>query len=336
MYRIGQIPTRLKMRSNITGCLIFALIIVTLSSCTVPQTVRYSKTADKGRPVHASVKSPVSENETYRNDEQNDNTDKSIKSFEQLLEQAKSEEINTDDSGDQPAKTGEERIPSLREQMATLQGNQDRIGSDVRELKAEISEIKSSVDEIKTAVYGLNNIVRAENAKPAEKPAPKKVEPVKKEHPKAVKSNVLLSNEKAEVVQNNTPAPPAPKATQESVKNDFTLGEQFYNSRDYNNAVTHLTKVIRRDRNSARAGKAHYYLGKINYEKKNYNQAISHLKRALTVRGNDYKDNSQALLAEAYIRSGNNSLAKEAYRSLIADFPTSKYVPKARKMLQQL
>lgn len=335
MYCIKPNPIKRNKCVSITTCLIVAIFTLILTSCSVPQTVRYSKTVAKAPKVKNDKNKDNSklEDELYFSETSKEATEKSIENFEKLLLSSKEAQNNTTDgvTGGEPNKAPQKkRIPTLREQMTALNSEQQTMRNDLANIKSDINDIRSSVNEIKTAVYGINDIVTGKVEKPKNTTKVKKTSiakaktPTKRNHPKMVKTNILLPNEKAE------------KMVKKDVKSDFTLGEEYYNNKNYQKATTYLTKVIRKDRNSAIAGKAHYYLGKMNYEQKSYNQAIAHLKKALTIKGSGYKDDSQALLAEAYIRSGNNPLAKEAYKSLITEYPTSKFVPKARKMLQQL
>jgi len=325
-------------------CLIIASTALLLSSaCTTPKTVRYTKKLKSEDKSSVKVEEKA-DNELYLSNA-NDVESKKIQEFERLLGQAKSRKktdaptpSKTEYEYDQ-IKAGENqtieqkkrRLPTLREQVVEMNKKTGSIEGRIDNIEKDVTDIKRSVNDIKTAIIRYNsdkNVASNYNqTKPKLKPSI--------ETPKKPTVTKLVSQEEKNNVQVDSPKVENNPITV-SNDNDFVNGEKHFNNNEFSKATPFLTKVIRKQRSGNEAGKAHYYLGKINYEQKNYNQAISHLKRALTITGIGYKDNAQALLAESYIRSGNPQMAKQAYQSLIEKYPQSKYVPKARKMLQQL
>lgn len=331
-------------------CLIIASTALLLSSaCTTPKTVRYTKKL-KGEDKTSVKVEDKADDELYLTNA-NDAESKKIQEFERLLGQAKSRkktdvptpskteyeyEYDQIKAGEnQTIEQKKRRLPTLREQVVDMNKKTGSIEGRIDNIEKDVTDIKRSVNDIKTAIIRYNSDKNvASNYNPTKPKLKPKLKP-SIETPKKPTVTKLVSQEE----KNNVPID-SPKVENNQITvsndNDFVNGEKHFNNNEFSKATTFLTMVIRKQRSGNEAGKAHYYLGKINYEQKNYNQAISHLKRALTITGIGYKDNAQALLAESYIRSGNPQMAKQAYQSLIEKYPQSKYVPKARKMLQQL
>ncbi len=334
MYTKRQNPAKSKLETIMTKSLIITIFVALLASCSVPQTVRYTKTTAHPQKKKKEIISKKADDELYLPETKREDTDKSIENFEEMLMKGKRTQT-TDVTSRSNAPVERKRIPTLREQMVTLGNNQVAMRNEMQTMKDDMNDIRKSVNEIKKAVYGINDIVM-HNKKSLPTPKNEKKHITKTNHPNVVKTNILLPNEKSKTPTTGLDIAQQKQEAKKQAKSDFQLGKEYYENRNIKKATTFLTKVIRKNRNSPEAGEAHYLLGKMNYEQKNYNQSISHLKRAMTVKGSGYKDNAQALLAEAYIRSGNNNMAKDAYKTLIANYPQSKYVGKARKMLQQL
>lgn len=320
-----------KTRLNINTCIIITAVALLASSCTPPKTVRYTK-------KHKNIGKQISQNKQSPKNYNTREIDK-LKDFENLLVESKKtnspknvpvetqyEEIKTGDNTQQ-----EERVlPTLREQVAAMKKKHGSINSRFKNMETDIKQLKHTVNDIKMAIIKMNRDKNYTQTQTKTSNLAASTKPINKKQNKST----LLPKEKTKII--STGLNKTINNTSTIVTDDFTLGENNFKKKNYDEALPFLTKVIRKDRNGKNAGKAHYYLGKINYEKKNYNQAVSHLKRSLTIKGTGYKDNAQALLAEAYIRSGSTDLAIAAYKSLINNYPSSKYIPKARKMLQQL
>ena len=162
MYTKRQNPAKSKMGTIMAKCLIITVFVTLLASCSVPQTVRYSKTqarSPKEKKESLAKKAKKIDDELYIPESGKKATDKSIKEFEQLLLKGKNTP-KTDVAQDTEAPVERKRIPTLREQMLTLGDNQVAIRREMETMKSDMNDIRQSVDEIKKAVYGINDIVQ--------------------------------------------------------------------------------------------------------------------------------------------------------------------------------
>jgi len=67
-----------------------------------------------------------------------------------------------------------------------------------------------------------------------------------------------------------------------------------------------------------------------------YDKSIEFMNKVLNSQDSQYLDGARIRKAEANLKSGKIIEAKADYQALIRNHPSSNYVPKARKMLQQL
>jgi TolA-binding protein len=77
-------------------------------------------------------------------------------------------------------------------------------------------------------------------------------------------------------------------------------------------------------------------LGESHYGIKQYAKAIEYFIKVLESPEFSDKENAKVMIAESQIRNGETNSAKQTFKQLIADYPESKFVPRARKMLQKL
>jgi outer membrane protein assembly factor BamD len=78
------------------------------------------------------------------------------------------------------------------------------------------------------------------------------------------------------------------------------------------------------------------YVGRFYYRAEKFPAAIKRLEEALVrFPKNPLHDETYYLLGSAYLRNGNQEKARAAFNRLQSDFPTSKYVDEARKVLER-
>jgi outer membrane protein assembly factor BamD len=78
------------------------------------------------------------------------------------------------------------------------------------------------------------------------------------------------------------------------------------------------------------------YVARFYYRTEKYDAAIKRLEEALvTYPKSPLHDETWYLLGAARLRSGNQEKAKEAFNRLSTDFPGSKYIMEASKLLEK-
>ncbi len=105
---------------------------------------------------------------------------------------------------------------------------------------------------------------------------------------------------------------------------------------NFTKAIFYLKKALEKENTAIAISECNYYLGESHLGLNQYEKAIIHFTIVINGAQSDKKDDAQVKIAEAYVKSGKQQEAKEAFITLINDYPRSSYLPKARKMVQQL
>lgn len=79
-----------------------------------------------------------------------------------------------------------------------------------------------------------------------------------------------------------------------------------------------------------------YWIGEIYYLTKNYTKALEYFQKAVLIQNTPKTDKANIMIAECLSRLGKTKEAKEAYKNFLEKYPYSEFVPRAKKMLQQL
>jgi len=264
------------------------------------------------------------------------------------------------------------KIPTLSQQLKTLSDEQQVMKTTISGMQTDITEIKSTLADIKNAlsnsipkpqdaVKGVNsdnnsvnnpvitksNIILSDEA--IENIPETKTEVKSNEKPKAKplivqKKPVQRNNNYVKYVNNEKPViktspqvfskEETTEPTNENVS--FTSVVQDLSKKDYQDAIRKLNKLITTEKDPEQINNCNFLLGESHFGLKQYEIAISYYKKVIASRLPVKKDNAQIMLAEAQVKSGRIDEARKAYRVFVEKYPTSEFLPKARKMLQQL
>lgn len=333
-------------------------IIIIFSGCAQMSSVggRYSQPITKKKVKQSQNKkeSPkiVQDIEDFGNKIQKSKEPKTIENNEALQQENPTDNqlIDTDKS----EKFAESipranRLPTLREQMMEMNQKQQEMDGKVDELQKDVKDIKQTLAKIQRDMANNNNSSNIANKKAVYR-QPKKVVP-KKPNKKAY---VVLADEQVKPKEKKAQAEPKEEQKQEETEekeetktpnvveqensNDEVVFRQkmnFYKNRDYSNAIKGLKELASKTDNGTVKTKCHYWIGESYFGMKKYSQAIKYFNKVIASNDNK-RDNALIMVAEANIRSGKINDAKAAFRNLIDNYPKSEFVPRARKMLQQL
>lgn len=268
--------------------------------------------------------------------------------------------VSTDNSGtNAPVR----RIPTLREQIKSIQDKQDEFGLKVSGIESELNDLKETVSQLKNDVHQIsvkqqgkkadNDIIKSTFISD-EKYNSSLLLPDEKSGSTSTRKKIIskqIVNESQtgqpgrQLAQIYNPAKnkSSKKSLHESEKN---VEEQSpaelkdilkeIDNKNYNNAVTQLNILLKSSQGNAQKSQCYFYLGESYYGMRQYKQASDYYNLVLKSGNPGLKEKSQAKIAECYIRNGDIQPAKSAYQELISKYPESEYVPIARKMLQQL
>lgn len=340
------------IRYNWIIVLLFSVIL--LIGCSVPNSVRNASSKYKTGKIISKTNI----------DDKNNLIDTKIEEADTKETSSESDVASLGNAVPSPRK-----IPSLREQMRIYGDEQEIIKNKISNLESDISFIKNTVNEIKNSL-AVAKTEELSTAKPSENyPETKSIKPVKTQ---AKKKNVILPDEK---VSEEQPAHPTKKISnkksnstsvktnlintskKEKVKqtakndteniipdndekpeksNNLDAAMAFFKQKKYESAITEFNKVSLSSGNQSIITICNYWLGESHFGLKQYEKAIQYFQKVIKSGNNTKQDNAQAMLAECYVRSGNIQNAKSAFKNLVDNYPKSIYVPRARKMLQQL
>ncbi len=167
---------------------------------------------------------------------------------------------------------------------------------------------------------------------------------------KAINETYLVSDEKAKqtkvttktvknkpsTIPNNTHNNNTNNNNNLSDNSQLLEGKSLYSKKDYSNAIEVLNNALKSETSKTQEAEINFLIGESYYFLTNYDKAIEFMNKVISTPGNQYIDGARIRKAEANLKSGKVSEAKEDYQALIRNHPTSNFVPQARKMLQQL
>lgn len=107
----------------------------------------------------------------------------------------------------------------------------------------------------------------------------------------------------------------------------------LYNRHNYREALAAFNNLLAMDDKNSLADNAQYWLGECYYALGNYNQAVAEFQKVFSFTRSNKSDAALLKLGLCYIRLGDRAQARSELEQLIANFPRSEYVGKARNFL---
>ena len=114
------------------------------------------------------------------------------------------------------------------------------------------------------------------------------------------------------------------------------MTESYLQNKDYSKAISKLKEIEAGLKTELEKTKHSYLLGESHFGLKQYSKAIEYFKKVLESPDFESKENAKVMIAESQIKNGETESAKQTFKQLIADYPESRFIPRARKMLQKL
>lgn len=282
------------------------------------------------------------------------------------------DDYNTPDAFD-ATDNSSKKLPTLNEQVKTLKQGQDQIKTRVDNLQNDVNEMKGTLNDIKDVLYDMSgkenlpktggdeksnnlqdskqkdtpkNIIlpdeKVKNKKTEEKPQQKRkinttksrknrsftIKPVNYSNP-AKDETKPEKSDKTVKEQENTEA-------DLETKEKYNIAFSHFKNRRFNEAVNLFQDIIETEKSPKILSDSYYWIGESYFGMEQYGKAMENFRKVGSTGSTSKLDNAQAMIAECLIRSGQIKDAKNAFKELIANFPGSSFVPRARKMLQQL
>jgi len=267
------------------------------------------------------------------------------------------------------------KLTSLDKQMNELRLNQNLVANKVNSIENDITDIKYSLTEIKNAINQLKAPQATAVTGITQKSDKKETSgtETQKSHQMIIKSEEDLNEDELDTDSDQSYLDKVDKIEEENYSDEFlydednysynenlyqnvdkdknnqdniklapkeqkTLNEAIENAKDKNfhKAIVKLLILENKKLDKISKSNVEYWLGESHYGLKQYKKAVKYFLAVLQSGNNKIYDDSKLKIANAYIKSGKPENAKTYYKKLITEHPKSKFVPKARKMLQQL
>jgi TolA-binding protein len=279
---------------------------------------------------------------------------------------------NTETNG-RKIPTLREQMKLLADAQTVIKGQINTLQNDVTEIKESLKSFKKEIIEAKPKEKPTNivfakassiDIINSDEAEDSneqaaiESPKKKDVEkkavkaPATKKIKKATKKQVTQTVSKDENVKAKdtkkmakpvvAKQPEKPAISQNTAKetssnvNNYELALKSFQAHDYSKAIELLNKNLASENNPTKVIDTYYWLGESYYGLKKYDQAVENLNKVIKQKSHSKQSNAQILVAECLTKKGDYAEAKKAFQSFISKYPQSDYVPRAKKMIQQL
>jgi tol-pal system protein YbgF len=109
-----------------------------------------------------------------------------------------------------------------------------------------------------------------------------------------------------------------------------------FRNRRYQDATDEFSSLLSAGISDDLADNCRYWIGESYFAMKQFNEAVQQFEGVATMAGSDKADDAQLMLGNAYIAMGNKAAAKQALQYLIATYPSSPLVKRARAKLSGL
>lgn len=248
------------------------------------------------------------------------------------------------------------RLPTLREQMQIISGEQERMNTRIGRIEEDVSEIKFAVEEIRNDIRNMTFSSPPSDDGPVAGARTNKAAP--KNDPNLILSDEAIQKKKNPPVQIKKSAPkPKPQKSRERKavkivekpqqaveqedlspleKTEFKSALNLVSRREFRTAIDRLNALLDKEKSPVVIIHCHYWIGESYFGLRKYGEAIKHFEQVLESGSGEKKADARVMIAEAHVRSGKVAEAREAFSQLIKEHPESEYVPRARKMLQML
>ncbi len=222
-----------------------------------------------------------------------------------------------DDAQDVEIQSNQRKLLTFKEQFSSLETKHDQLATKVSQIEEELKFLRSQVIALNSRKETFLNkdIAKKET---------------KKEGTPIIESEEKIAKKEGKQVQVEEQA----LAKQSTEKLD--LAEQFYNKGKYDDAITAYVAALNDIKSNKIKSEVLYKVAMSHYQLKHFEKSIAYFDQVCSLSENMFKDDAQIQIAEANMRLGKIDEAKKAYQNVLAEYPRSKHIPKARKMLQQL
>jgi len=251
---------------------------------------------------------------------------------------------NTDVSTSSPDSEGEIDIDSLLSAPADME-KQNAEDAEVLRLLG-ITPENTNADAAKTAPAVTEN--KTEPAQPVMPSLEQEVERLQRElnaknqQVTELRNSLMERDAKIQEIQQTGPPPVTRAATLRVTGGGNGVGQRYaearnlYEQRRYAEAVSAFQAILAENDKSSYADNSQYWIGECYYGMGRYAQAIAEFEKVFTFTRSNKSDAALLKLGLCYLQMGDRQQARSEFEQLIANYPSSSYVAKARKYLARL
>lgn len=113
----------------------------------------------------------------------------------------------------------------------------------------------------------------------------------------------------------------------------YARGRELYEQHKYSEAIAVFNGLLNEDAKNKLADNAQYWIGECQYGLRNWEQAMVEFEKVFLFSASEKHDDAQLKVALCYLRREDKAQAKIELERLIATYPTSEYIAKARQYL---
>lgn len=152
----------------------------------------------------------------------------------------------------------------------------------------------------------------------------------------AQKERMLQQLQSAPVQSSNPPTLSSGTPTyNNSYRARYKKAFNTYNAHKYREAIDQFSALLRENSTHSLADNCQYWIGECYYGLGNYTQAIAEFEKVYSYSKSNKIDAAILKLGLSYRRLGNNEMARSQFEQLIANYPKSEYIERARRYLNQ-
>jgi tol-pal system protein YbgF len=111
---------------------------------------------------------------------------------------------------------------------------------------------------------------------------------------------------------------------------------KVFNAHNYDGAIKLFAEIMAEYPDGTYFDNCCYWSGECSYALKDYSGAIISFKKVFNTRNSSKADDAQLKIGMCYLKMGRSDLAATEFRNLIDRYPSSEYVPRAKKYLSEI
>jgi tol-pal system protein YbgF len=143
----------------------------------------------------------------------------------------------------------------------------------------------------------------------------------------------------AAVAGNTSPAErttTAPVWKSDSYGNRYQEALQAYRARRFSEAIQKFENLLTENAKNSLADNCQYWIGEAYYDQGNFNQAIVSFEKVFSFPSSNKDDSAQLKLGLCYIKLNDKTKARDEFRKLINNYPSSEYIGIAKQFIAQI